>query len=497
VLSIGRSSESDLQLLDLGVSRFHCVIESQAGGLVVTDLSSSNGTFVNGQRIKREWVDRGDEIELGTAKLVVERVPPRRRFVAAGLFTDRGGADARAVRRARSHTAALLEPLGAEAAGRHGPRLERQLAALFKINKELSAQVGIDRLLSIMMDTALEVIDAERGFLLLADPASREVVPKVVRVTDRATGGAEVPISRPVVRESMERRVSVFCPDLMAEARYHEGDRLLMEHVRAVLCTPLEAGGRVLGAIYFDTSSEGAPFDEHDLELLTALGGQAALALHRAQLVEDLERLFLGAIETLVATVEAKDIYTYGHSARVSKLAWQIAERIGLPEEEQETIRRAGLLHDVGKIGIPESILGKQGRLTEEEWAYIRSHPHIGESIIRQMGSERLAEVQQIVRHHHEHLDGGGYPDGLAGQAVPLGARILAVADAYDGMTSNRPYRKPFSSGAAIEELRRCAGSQFDRRAVEAIVEIRLARARELARAAHASSREEHQDGGG
>jgi HD-GYP domain-containing protein (c-di-GMP phosphodiesterase class II) len=153
-----------------------------------------------------------------------------------------------------------------------------------------------------------------------------------------------------------------------------------------------------------------------------------------------------------------------------------MAERLGFPEEEQEQIKIAGLLHDVGKIGIPESILSKPGKLTDEEWAYIRSHPQIGESIIRQMGSARLAGIQLVVRHHHERLDGSGYPDGLEGDAVPVGARLLAVADAYDAMTSNRPYREPFSSEAALEELRRHAGVQFDPRAVDALVELRAER---------------------
>jgi putative nucleotidyltransferase with HDIG domain len=274
----------------------------------------------------------------------------------------------------------------------------------------------------------------------------------------------------------MEQGVAVLCPDLMADERYRDGDRVALDHIRSVLCAPLETGGRVVGALYLDTSSEDAAFDEHSLNLLLAASRQVGLALHRAQLVEDLERLFVGAIETLVATVEAKDIYTYGHSARVSKLGRQIAEHMGLSEEERERIKLAGLLHDIGKIGIPESILTKPAKLTDEEWEYVRSHPQIGESIIRQMGSDRLAEVQRLVRHHHERTDGSGYPDGLRGEAIPLGARILGVADAYDAMTSNRPYRTPFTAEAAVAELHRNAGRQFDRRAVEALVAIRADR---------------------
>ncbi|MFP4056833.1 MAG: HD domain-containing phosphohydrolase [Candidatus Brocadiia bacterium] len=471
VLSLGRSSESDLQLLDLGVSRFHCVLECQADNLVVTDLSSSNGTFVNGQRVKRQPLEVGDSVELGPVTLVVDRVPQPKRSVADRLFTDRGHSDVRVVRRA-----ARGEPLDLRSqaeAGLGGRRLEEALAAVYRINEAINRQGHIGALLGEVMDTVLEVVPAERGFLLLADERSGELHPRVGRVAPNAQAPAELPISRPVVDQAMADGAGVLCPDLKADERFRDGDRLAMDHIRSVLCVPLDPGGQVLGAIYLDTASEREPLGESDLELLTAVARQASLALHRAQLVEELERLFLGAIETLVATVEAKDIYTYGHSARVSKLALGIAQRMGLPEETQEAIKLAGLLHDVGKIGIPEAILTKPDRLSDEEWGYIRSHPQIGEGIIRQMGSRRLAEIQRIVRHHHERLDGGGYPDGIAGEAIPLGARVLAVADAYDAMTSNRPYRTPFTAEAALAELRRGAGQQFDPRAVEALEKIR------------------------
>jgi HD-GYP domain-containing protein (c-di-GMP phosphodiesterase class II) len=328
----------------------------------------------------------------------------------------------------------------------------------------------------MVVDTALDVVPAERGFLVLTDRATGEACPQVARLRAGTRGEADLPISRPVLADCMERRVSILCPDLMAEERYHEGDLLALDHIRSVLCVPVPAGDQVVGAIYLDAASEHSPFGEHDLDLVTAIAAQAGVALHRAQLIDELERLFLGAIETLVATVEAKDIYTYGHSARVSKLGHVTAAALGRPEDELEEVKIAGLLHDIGKIGIPETILSKAGPLTDEEWAYVRSHPQIGESIIRQMGSERLAGVERIVRHHHERLDGTGYPDGLPGAAIPLGARILGVADAYDAMTSNRPYRKAFSPEAAIKEVRRCAGQQFDPEVVDAFIAARADR---------------------
>ena len=476
-MSIGRSSESDFQLLDLGVSRFHCVIEAQPDGLSVTDLSSSNGTLVNGQPIKRQPLAKGDEVRIGPVTLVVESLPERRRVVPARVFSERDPAQARVVRAVEAHDTAVFEPRAAGVREGSPSRIQRDLAALYRIVSEINAQPGMAKLLATLLDTVLDAIHAERGFLLLVDETTGEVLPQEVRVRPSAAVDPKLPISSAVVRDAMEKRVSILCPDLMADERFRDGDALVMDHIRSALCAPLDAGGTVVGAIYLDSGSERSPFDEDDLDLLTAIARQAGMALHRAQLVESLERLFVGAIGTLVATVEAKDIYTYGHSTRVSKLARQIAERMELSAEEQETIKVAGLLHDIGKIGIPETILNKPDKLTDEEWSYIRSHPAIGESIIRQMGSDRLKGVESIVRHHHERLDGQGYPDRLAGDAIPLGARILGVADAYDAMTSNRPYRTSFTAEAAAEELERNAGVQFDARAVAARVALRVARA--------------------
>jgi putative nucleotidyltransferase with HDIG domain len=449
------------------------VVEEQADGLVVTDLNASNGTFVNGQRIKRQPLRQGDEVEIGAVKLAVEEAPQRRPHGLSCLFTDRGLAEEHVVRRPRAAETTLFAAGRQEPGAPPEPRVQRHLAALYKVNSAIDPEVRPARLMAVVMDAVLEVIRAERGFFLLSDEETGELRPRVVRVAPGSSADPQLPVSRAVVRQCVERRLAILCRDLMADERYREGDRLAMDHIRSVLCAPLDAGGRVVGALYLDTASEGAAFDEQDLELLGAIARQAGLALHRAELIEDLERLSVGAIEMLVATVEAKDIYTYGHSARVSKLARRVAERMGLDERQQEKIKIAALLHDIGKIGIPEAILGKPGDLTEDELAYVHSHPGIGESIIRQMGSKRVADLCPLVRSHHERLDGSGYPDGLAAGAIPLGARILAVADAYDAMTSNRPYRAPFTSDAAIAELRSHAGIEYDVRAVEALVALR------------------------
>ncbi len=178
----------------------------------------------------------------------------------------------------------------------------------------------------------------------------------------------------------------------------------------------------------------------------------------------------LSIIYALAATVDAKDSYTYGHSRKVSEYAVAIAEALKLPQDRITTIRAAGLLHDIGKIGIPDSILKKRAPLTDEEWKPIKAHPELGVEILRHVID--LVNCLPAILHHHEHLDGSGYPAGLSGDSIPLEARILAIADAYDAMTSPRPYRERLSSDEAINELRRCVGTQFDPGLVEAFCKI-------------------------
>jgi diguanylate cyclase (GGDEF)-like protein/putative nucleotidyltransferase with HDIG domain len=176
----------------------------------------------------------------------------------------------------------------------------------------------------------------------------------------------------------------------------------------------------------------------------------------------------LSIIYALAATVDAKDHYTYGHSRKVSQYAVALSEALGLPQDKIATIRAAGLLHDIGKIAIPDSILNKKGTLTEEEWKPVTAHPELGVEILRHVID--LVNCLPAILHHHEHHDGKGYPSGLKGKNIPLEARLLAIADAYDAMTSLRPYREQLPPEQALDELKRCSGTQFDPKLVDIFV---------------------------
>jgi putative nucleotidyltransferase with HDIG domain len=185
---------------------------------------------------------------------------------------------------------------------------------------------------------------------------------------------------------------------------------------------------------------------------------------------EELERLFISAIESIVLALQAKDEYTEGHSRRVSADAAAIARELSLSEEEVENIRLAALLHDIGKVGAKESILNKPGKLTQEEGNHIRSHPLVAASILEPITP--LKDTIGYIKHVHEDYDGTGYPDGLTGEGIPLGARVIAVADVFDAMTSPRPYREAMTEDAVLDHLRSEAGRQFDPTVVEAFLEV-------------------------
>ncbi len=215
----------------------------------------------------------------------------------------------------------------------------------------------------------------------------------------------------------------------------------------------------IVGLLALGPKKAGVPYSSEDVALLRTVANQLAVAADNSRLYERTRDLYLASIKTLAATVDAKDPYTHGHSNRVASYAREIAKRMNLDDDQVVAIHLAGLLHDIGKIGIPDSILQKPGRLDPDERALIIEHAALGAKIISENPS--LIPLAPLVRHHHEWFNGGGYPDGLEGTDIPLGAAIISVADTYDTMTTDRPYRAAPGREKAIAELKRCSGSQF------------------------------------
>jgi len=234
--------------------------------------------------------------------------------------------------------------------------------------------------------------------------------------------------------------------------------RDLGKAVRNLVAVPL-LGEQPMGML-LAFNKESGDFNSVDIKLMNSIANQSTVFLTNNMLYADLQDLLMGVLHALTATIDAKDPYTCGHSNRVAIISKRLAESMGLPAQRVQQIYLAGLMHDIGKIGVPESVLCKPGRLTPEEYEAVKKHPGLGAKILG--GIRQLDDVIASILCHHERLDGRGYPQGLRGDEVPLDARIIGLADCFDAMSSDRTYRKALPLAAVVDEVRNCAGTQFD-----------------------------------
>ncbi|TRZ95131.1 HD domain-containing protein [bacterium] len=256
-----------------------------------------------------------------------------------------------------------------------------------------------------------------------------------------------------------------------------------MDILETIVCVPSYFRDDLLGIILLGKRAKGKEFAKDELDFFTALANNVAMAIRNAQLFKELEdelhekrELFIRIIVALAAAIEAKDYYTHGHTSRVTNLSLEIAKKIvqnmkfDFKKDFFEELHIASLLHDIGKIGIPEAILNKNSPLSDEEWRIIRKHPLIGVTILQPI--KELEDSILGVKYHHERHDGNGYPEGLKGDAIPMIASIISVADSFDAMTSDRPYRHGLYRDDAINEIRRLRGAQFNPNAADAFIEL-------------------------
>jgi HD-GYP domain-containing protein (c-di-GMP phosphodiesterase class II) len=236
---------------------------------------------------------------------------------------------------------------------------------------------------------------------------------------------------------------------------------------RSELSVAIVVDGRVWGVLNIEAPEPGA-FREADAVLVETIATSLGGAVHRAGLIADLEGAFTTTLAVLTSTVEAKDHYTSTHGQDVAGMAARVALRMGLASTEVRDVRYAAMLHDIGKIAVPSEILLKPGPLSDSEWVLMRSHAAVGGELVSRI--DAFAHLAPAVRASHERWDGAGYPDGLAGEEIPLAARIIAACDTYDAIVTERPYRPARTPGEALVELERVAGSQLDRRVLEALV---------------------------
>lgn len=354
-----------------------------------------------------------------------------------------------------------------------------QPSGLFEFSRQLVATNALEILLDSTVRQAVNILGVRFSLVLTLEPDGRFVCQSSYAADpfDRSYWKERWSLSR---SQSVYHRVmlseepvivglgSGYTAELRGPARggLHLGDseRLYM--------VPLRVNGEALGLLILgdDERQLSDTLINERVRLAVLIGDQAASAIYRARLTDRLEESSLQTVLALAKLMESRDAYVAGHSRKVTEVAVRLARKLNCSYSEVQSIRWAALLHDIGKVGISDEILNKEGRLNEEEWAIIRRHPKTGADIVR-MGSS-LDYVASLIQAHHERYDGSGYPYGLARESIPFGARILAVADAYSAMTDDRPYRPACTLEQAAAELQRCSGKQFDPKVVEAFIAL-------------------------
>jgi putative nucleotidyltransferase with HDIG domain len=311
-----------------------------------------------------------------------------------------------------------------------------ELQTLYEAGKAFTSSLNLDQTLAAIMNMVKDIISISSGTVVLLDEETSEFKEKVrfefkaPRETENAQIAGE--------EGGVEGRIPSGNPEIDI---------------------PLIIGDRTIGSFIFaSTSMEG--ISEGDKRILMTLASQAAIAIENARLFESTQNAYFDTISSLARAIETRDPYTKGHSERVTEYASRLVTRLGLPDKDAAVVQYAGLLHDIGKIGISDSILNKTSVLSEIDLGSIREHPLLGDAILSPL--RFLQDVQTVVKHHHERWDGAGYPEGLSGEAIPLLARVIAIADAYDAMTTDRPYRKAMSRERALLEIEAGMGGQFD-----------------------------------
>jgi HD-GYP domain-containing protein (c-di-GMP phosphodiesterase class II)/HAMP domain-containing protein len=353
-------------------------------------------------------------------------------------------------------------------------RQAEEFASLYEIGTVMGSSLQLPQVLQSIVASALTLLDSDTCSIMLIDQARGELTMQACQGAMTGTPGE--PCEK--LGDGIAGWVAQSGEPLLVQGSAlpsHLKNIAAREQVTSAISVPLKASGRTMGVL--NVSSLGQRrFGEADVRLLSRLAADAALALDNARLYDELRRSFLETVAALAQAVDAKDPYTRGHSERVTDIAVAIGGVLGIGQDDLDTLRSAAVLHDIGKIGIAEQILRKPGPLDDNEWDLMRNHSQFGADIVVPVSS--LQRAVPVILHHHERWDGKGYPDRLRGEAIPLGSRILAVADAYEAMTSDRAYRKAMPVEKAQAILAEGAGHQWEPRVVEAFLQIKGAKVR-------------------
>jgi HD-GYP domain-containing protein (c-di-GMP phosphodiesterase class II) len=340
----------------------------------------------------------------------------------------------------------------------------KELSKLLEALKELNAAIDLQDIFQGILNQMVMIAEAKEATLWVLEKEKNRIVAKA----SCGVSAESLPLPTLTVGEGIIGNViNTGKTDVVENAEQGMGE------YKAMLTVPLKAKGQTLGAIQLVNKKDRSAFDDRDVKLAVTLAEQSGLALHNSQMYDELYKMFLSMIRMLAEALDARDPLTKGHSERVARYAWLIGKRMKLDPQVCFELYQAAILHDIGKIGIEDRILRKTTGLTDSEYELMKKHTEIGARILSAIKPNRFFQKSiDTALLHHERMDGSGYPNKLKGEEIPLFARIVGVADAFDAMTTVRTYSEGMSVQEAAAELIRCKGSLFDSEIVDTFIEI-------------------------
>ncbi len=351
-----------------------------------------------------------------------------------------------------------------------GQENRAKLELIYNVSKKVGSVPRMTQLLEQVIQMTQRTLDASAASILLFRDNDYELYFEVASgPVGRALKQVKINTQYGIAGQVARTGKPLIVNDVTRSESFHKSiDKTTGFNTKSLICAPLMVHRKILGVIEVLNKLDGSDFNEQDLEAVVSVAATAAMAIENTRLHTTILDAYKSTILTLAAAIDAKDPYTRGHSQRVMEYTLLAGATLALPADEMETLEYASVLHDIGKIAIDANILNKPDELTSAEWEIVREHPVIGANILKEIPF--LEKASDLVLYHHERYDGKGYPMGYKGEQIPMGSRLIAVADAFDTMTTDRSYRAAFSIDYSIRELQECAGSQFCPEAVKALV---------------------------
>ncbi|MGH7145851.1 MAG: HD domain-containing phosphohydrolase [Planctomycetota bacterium] len=456
---LGRDPKCNAQLKDKGASRNHSEIFRVGEMCLIRDLGSRNGTYVNDERIEEELLREGDVIRIATTELIFDSTDKKNES-KLNFHDDREFKSTLELR--------IDDLYVGEADASKAPNFRALLKSIFILKDVDDEQETMEKILNLIT----EVMPADNVYIFLRDPKTRAITPKVwIESVDQRQG---VPISTTILKTVIAEGKALMTSNAMDDERFSAGESIMMNQIKGVLCAPLTSRGDTFGAIYAANVRATEAFEEKDLELLTALASNLALALQNVEISRKRTDQLYATIGTLVSLFDAKtNPVSANHGKRTSEIAVAIAEELKLGHDDRDDLALAALVHDIGrnlapaaKSGAAANPAGASAALkseTAEKAAEVRT------TVERLRNTNGFAQIKAVIQHHHENFDGTGVPDGLKGEAIPRAARILAVANAFDALmtTVGATYR---NERKTLIEVGNMAGEPFDPEVVKALM---------------------------